>query len=66
MGGNRDEKLQETAMLWVLNQSDGCHSLLDIAERSGIHFERIKQAASTLQEHGLLRKQFENSQSTEH
>jgi len=63
MGGSRDEKLQETAMLWVLNLSDGSHSLLDIAERSGIQFEQITRAALTLQEHGLLRRQFENSQS---
>jgi aminopeptidase-like protein len=33
---------------------------LDIAERSEIHFEQIKHAASTLEEHGLLRKQFED------
>ena len=25
-------------MLWVLNQSDGSRSLLDIAERSGLSF----------------------------
>ena len=35
-------------MLWVLNQSDGTHSLLDIAERSGLAFDIIKDAADML------------------
>jgi len=56
MGGNRDEKLQETAMLWVLNQSDGEHSLLDIAERSGLAFETVHDAAGLLLRHGLLKE----------
>jgi aminopeptidase-like protein len=40
--------------LWVLNLSDGEHSLLDIAERSGIPFGSIKDAAELLLEKGLL------------
>jgi aminopeptidase-like protein len=56
MGGNRDEKLQETAMLWVLNQSDGEHSLLDIAERSGLGFDTVNDAAGLLLCHGLLKE----------
>ncbi len=56
MGGNRDEKLQETAMLWVLNQSDGDHSLLDIAERSELAFDTVHNAASALLRHGLLKE----------
>ncbi len=56
MGGHRDEKLQETAMLWVLNQSDGTHSLLDIAERSGLAFDIIKDAADMLIRHDLLKE----------
>ena len=54
MGGHRDEKLQETAMLWVLNQSDGKNSLLDIAEKSGLAFDVIKESADLLFEHKLL------------
>jgi aminopeptidase-like protein len=42
------------ARLWVLNLSDGEHSLLDIAERSGIRFSRVCEAAKLLQESGLL------------
>jgi aminopeptidase-like protein len=44
----------EIAMLWVLNLSDGQHSLLDITERSGIEFQKIRRAASTLTATGLL------------
>jgi aminopeptidase-like protein len=42
------------ARLWVLNLSDGEHSLLDIAEQSGCRFSLICEAADTLQEGGLL------------
>jgi aminopeptidase-like protein len=42
------------ARLWVLNQSDGGHSLLDIAERSGMPFSSISDAAELLQTSGLL------------
>jgi len=42
------------ARLWVLNLSDGNNSLLDIAERSGISFPMIKQAADLLYEKQLL------------
>ncbi|MGA9061084.1 MAG: DUF4910 domain-containing protein [Terracidiphilus sp.] len=43
-----------TARLWILNQSDGKHSLLDIAERSGLAFSWIADAAELLRENGLL------------
>jgi hypothetical protein len=43
-------------MLWVLNLSDGDHSLLDIAERSGLGFAAIKDAAAALRDCGLLRE----------
>ncbi len=42
------------ARLWVLNLSDGEHSLLDIAERSGISFSAIRDAAALLSEAALL------------
>jgi aminopeptidase-like protein len=42
------------ARLWVLNLSDGDFSLLDIAERSGIPFSTISQAADLLCQAGLL------------
>jgi aminopeptidase-like protein len=42
------------ARLWVLNLSDGEHSLLDIAGRSGISFSGINEAANLLLQNGLL------------
>ena len=56
MGGNVESKEIELAMLWVLNQSDGTHSLLDIAERAKLGFERIAEAAAMLSESGLIRE----------
>ena len=42
------------ARLWVLNLSDGDHSLLDIAERSKLPFAQISDAAELLCTAGLL------------
>src|SRR5690348_5017201 len=42
------------ARLWVLNYSDGEHSLLDIAERSNLSFAAVSDAADALSEGGLL------------
>jgi aminopeptidase-like protein len=42
------------ARLWVLNFSDGEHSLLAIAERSGLPFRTIADAAEVLSDGGLL------------
>lgn len=55
-GGRKDSNLLEMAMLWVLNLSDGEHSLLDIAEASRMPFRTILETAGILQEHGLLRE----------
>jgi len=56
VGGRADAGVREMAMLWVLNLSDGNHSLLDITERSNISFDSIYEAAEALQEKGLLRE----------
>ena len=56
VGGAQDVKRSELAMLWVLNYSDGTHSLLDIAERSGIEFDLIRHVADLLLEHNLLQE----------
>jgi aminopeptidase-like protein len=53
-GGQKEVGQREYALLWVLNQSDGEHSLLDIAERSGLAFETIHAAARDLAGTGLL------------
>jgi aminopeptidase-like protein len=44
----------EGALLWVLNLSDGSHDLLAVAERSGLPFGEIADAADALAEAGLL------------
>jgi aminopeptidase-like protein len=49
--GNPDA---EMALLWVLNYSDGDHSLLDIAERSGLTFDAVRHAADVLLDQDLL------------
>jgi aminopeptidase-like protein len=55
LGGEMDRASRELAMLWVLNLSDGSHTLLEIAERSGLPFAAIKTAADALVSHGLLK-----------
>jgi aminopeptidase-like protein len=55
LGGLPDAGTFEMAMLWILNLSDGDHSLLDIAERADLSFDTIHQSALLLAEHGLLR-----------
>jgi aminopeptidase-like protein len=52
----RDGKTAERQlrMLWLLNMSDGQHSLLDIAERAKITFREAAEMARVLEEHGLL------------
>ena len=53
-GGRKDTSNYELALLWVLNFSDGKHTLLDIAEQSGIPFFSIQEAALALLATGLL------------
>jgi aminopeptidase-like protein len=54
VGGNVNQQSVEMGFLWVLNLSDGEHSLLDIAERSGLPFAAIRQAATALYDAELL------------
>jgi aminopeptidase-like protein len=55
IGGRADAKTKELAMLWVLNLSDGDHSLLDIAAQSNLDFESLHFAAQQLVQKSLLR-----------
>lgn len=54
IGGDKDAAAKNMAMLWVLNLSDGDHSLLDIAERAGMPFATIHATAKLLADHELL------------
>jgi len=54
IGGEPDAPARRMAMLWVLNLSDGDFSLLDIAERAGLPFPVIAEAARRLEDSGLL------------
>ena len=54
LGGYQDIEQQQLAMLWVLNQSDGQHSLLDIAEKANLPFGIIRSAANDLIDANLL------------
>lgn len=54
ISGQAERGQQEMAILWVLNLSDGKHSLLDIAERAAMPFPFIKAAADALKAHQLL------------
>jgi aminopeptidase-like protein len=56
MGGQSSRRDQEMAMFWVLNLSDGHHSLLDISDRSELEFGLIRGAADRLMGAGLLRE----------
>ena len=53
-GGGQGIAQEIHARLWVLNLSDGQHSLLDIAERSGMSFSLIRDAAELLRAADLL------------
>jgi aminopeptidase-like protein len=52
--GGSEAQVDQLTLLWVLNLSDGNHSLLDIAERSGKKFSQIAKAAEILSYHQLL------------
>jgi aminopeptidase-like protein len=57
MGGHSSGgREREAALLWVLNLSDGRHTLLDIADRSGLPFAAVRAAATALVEADLLRE----------
>jgi len=56
IGGESETKDYQMALLWILNQSDGQNSLLDISVKSGISFNLIKISANQLVNAGLLKE----------
>lgn len=53
IGGN-NAQVDQMSLLWMLNMSDGNHSLLDIAEKSGNSFFQLNDATELLVDHNLL------------
>ena len=56
IGGQTGSRMAELAMLWALNFADGCHTLLDIADKAGLEFGLIRDAAHALSRHNLLKE----------
>lgn len=56
IGGTNESKITQIAALWILNYSDGSHSLLDIVMKSKIPFGIVRNAADALLKCNLLRK----------
>ena len=53
-GAPRADEASQRALLWVLNQSDGQSSLLDVAERAELPFAVVAEAAAALVDAELL------------
>ena len=56
IAGQQDKQLKELVLLWVLNLSDGHHTVLDIAERADVSFQRVFAAVEALLKVGLLKE----------
>ncbi|WP_375154920.1 DUF4910 domain-containing protein [Stratiformator vulcanicus] len=61
-GSGTDSKQLQRAVQWVLNFSDGTHSVVDIAERADFDFELIATAAERLEQCGLIEAVDDRSQ----
>lgn len=55
IGASKDSKQMNESILWVLNQSDGNNSLLDISIKSNLSFSKINNAAKTLVQNDLIK-----------
>jgi aminopeptidase-like protein len=53
-GGNNDSKDFQLALLWVLNLSDGDHSVMDISQRSKLDLSLVNEAVERLLECKLI------------
>ncbi len=56
VGGVQHRAEGHRAMLWALNLADGEHGLLEVAERSGLPFGLVAEAAGLAEARGLLRE----------
>lgn len=53
-GGRAEQSALESALLWVMSLADGAHTLLDIADRAGLPFAAVEEAARRLEAERLL------------
>ena len=56
MGGRTGVEFNEAVIFWMLNFSDGKHTLDNISKKSGINLDELKGAASVLVERDLIKK----------
>jgi len=56
VSGKRENDKRTCALMWVLNFADGEHDLLSIAEKSGIDYWLLDEAASECVRAGLIRR----------
>ena len=56
-GGRSEQDSLESALLWVMSCGDGRHTLLDVAERSGLPFGIVDEAARALENVELVRRE---------
>lgn len=54
IGGDSHAANRQLAMLWMLNMSDGKHTLLEIAEMAKVPFEEMRAIAELLEQHALI------------
>ncbi len=55
IGGRNDSKTMQLAFLWVLNYSDGDHSLTDISRLSGLELKVVVEASEILKKNHLIK-----------
>jgi aminopeptidase-like protein len=56
-GGRTEQAALESALLWVMSCGDGRHTLLDVAQRSGLPFAVVAEAARALEDVQLVRRE---------
>ena len=56
-GGRAEQADLESALLWVMSMADGEHTTLDVAERSGLPFAVVHEAAMALQQVDLVQRE---------
>jgi aminopeptidase-like protein len=65
-GGRAEQAALESAVLWVMSCGDGTQTLLDTANRSGLPFDVVHEAARALEDVSLVERRPIRSGSEEH